>query len=178
MLDDFDIDFIVDDDETEESIFYSEMDFAMSRNIAQNDLEPDEESVKTDNLIYDALHNNLTHLEKCDIDNCFGSEFPTYFEADTIAEVVDYVKNKKIKAILIFVGGNPQMSEVQEAVDAIKPYCKEECMDGKFLFGCTEESEDIVGVARYRMLLAFEQLPQPQADSQEADNEFDEDVPF
>ena len=177
MLDDFDIDFIVDDDETEESIFYSEMDFAMSRNIAQNDLEPDEESVKTDNLIYDALHNSLTHLEKCDIDNCFEGELPTYFEAESIGEIVDYAKNKKIKTMLIFVGGNMQMSEVQEVVDAIKPYCTAECMNGKLLFGCTEE--ELEGVVRYRMLLAFEQQPQqPQADSQEADNEFDEDVPF
>lgn len=183
MLDDFDIDFIVDDDETEESIFYSEMDFAMSRNIAQNDLEPDEESVKTDNLIYDALHHNMIHLdmihlEKYDLDRCFEGCSSIYFEADTIAEIVEYLKKFKIKALLIFVSGNPLMSEVQEAVDAIKPYCTAECMNGKFLFGCTEESEDIVGVARYRMLLAFEQLPQPQADSQEADNEFDEDVPF
>jgi len=174
MLDDFDIDFIVDDDETEESIFYSEMDFAMSRNIAQNDLEPDEESVKTDNLIYDALHNNLTHLEKCDIDNCFEGELPTYFEAESIGEVVDYAKNKKIKAILIFVGGNPQMSEVQEAVDAIKPYCTAECMNGKFLFGCgTEPTER---ESKFRMLLLFELI---QSDPQnESDNEFGEDIPF
>ena len=189
MLDDFDIDFIVDDDETEESIFYSEMDFAMSRNIAQNDLEPDEESVKTDNLIYDALHNSLTHLEKYDLDHCFKGENPEYFEADTIAEIEEYFKKFKIKALLIFVSGNPLMSEVQEAVDAIKPYCTAECMNDKFLFGCTEESEDIVGVARYRMLLALEkqpqqpQQPQPQADSQktdsqDADNEFGEDIPF
>ena len=174
MLDDFDIDFIVDDDETEESIFYSEMDFAMSRNIAQNDLEPDEESVKTDNLIYDALHNNLTHLEKCDIDNCFEGELPTYFEAESIGEVVDYAKNKKIKAMLIFVGGTPQMSEVQEAVDAIKPYCTAECMNGKFLFGCgTEPTER---ESKFRMLLLFELI---QSDPQnESDNEFGEDIPF
>lgn len=177
MLDDFDIDFIVDGDETEESIFYSEMDFAMSRNIAQNDLEPDEESVKTDNLIYDALHHNMIHLdmihlEKYDLDRCFEGCSSIYFEADTIAEIVEYLKKFKIKALLIFVSGNPQMSEVQEAVDAIKPYCTEECMDGRFLFGCgTEPTER---ESKFRMLLLFELI---QSDSQNKD-EFDEDVPF
>lgn len=102
MLDDFDIDFIVDDED-----FWKEKDEPDER-----DLEPDEESVKTDNLIHDALHKNLVHLEKYDLDQCFGNECPQYFEADTIAEVLDYVKKMKIKAILIFVGGTPQMSEV------------------------------------------------------------------
>lgn len=53
---------------------------------------------KTNKLINDALHNNLTNIEKYDIDDCFGEEFPDYFEADSIDEFVDYVKNKKIKA--------------------------------------------------------------------------------
>ena len=87
-----------------------------------------------------------------------------------------FLNVRKIKAVLIFVSGNPLMSEVQEAVDAIEPYCTAECMNGKFLFGCTEE--ELEGVARYRMLLAFEQLPRPQADSQKADDEFGEDIPF
>ena len=164
MLDDFDIDFIVDDED-----FWKEKDEPDER-----DLEPDEESVKTDNLIHDALHKNLVHLEKYDLDQCFGNECPQYFEADTIAEVLDYVKKMKIKAILIFVGGNPQMSEVQEAVDAIKPYCTEECMNGKFLFGCgTEPTER---ESKFRMLLLFELI---QSDSQnESENEFGEDIAF
>lgn len=164
MLDDFDIDFIVDDED-----FWKEKDEPDER-----DLEPDEESVKTDNLIHDALHKNLVHLEKYDIDQCFGNKCPHYFEADTIAEVLDYVKKMKIKAILIFVGGNPQMSEVQEAVDAIKLYCTEECMDGRFLFGCgTEPTER---ESKFRMLLLFELI---QSDSQnESENEFGEDIAF
>ena len=174
MLDDFDVDFIVDDED-----FWKERD--------EPDLEADEESVKTDNLIYDALHNSLTHIEKYDLDHCFEGCSPMYFEADTIAEIVEYFKSikRKIKAVLIFVSGNPLMSEVQEAVDAIEPYCTAECMNGKFLFGCAEE--DIEGVARYRMLLALEQQPQqpqPQADSQKADEllnaenkKSDEDTP-
>ncbi|BDC97523.1 hypothetical protein [Treponema saccharophilum] len=119
MLGDFDIDIIVNDED-----FWKEKDEP-----DESDLEPDEEIVKTDNLIHDALHKNLVHLEKYDLDQCFGNECPHYFEADTIAEVLDYVKKMRIKAILIFVGGNPQMSEVQEAVDAIKPYCTAECID-------------------------------------------------
>lgn len=103
MLDDLDIDFIVDDED-----FWKEND--------ELDLEADEESVKTDNLIYDALHNSLTHLEKYDLDHCFEGSSPIYFEADTIAEIVEYLKKFKIKALLIFVSGNPLMSEVQEAV--------------------------------------------------------------
>ncbi|BDC97532.1 hypothetical protein [Treponema saccharophilum] len=169
-MDDHDIDLIIDDED-----FWQEHEPSEYEAYCEEcEAYCEECKEKKNKLINDALHNNLTHLEKCDIDNCFGSEFPTYFEAESIAEVVDYAKNKKIKAMLIFVGGNPQMSEVQEAVDAIKPYCTAECMNGKFLLGCTEE--DIEGVARYRMLLALEQ--QPQADSQEADNEFGEDIPF
>ena len=44
---------------------------------------------KTNKLINDALHNNLTHIEKYDIDDCFGEEFPDYFEADSIDEFVE-----------------------------------------------------------------------------------------
>ncbi len=174
-MDDHDIDFIVDDEyfwqehepsddiDRQYELYYE----------GQYEAYCEECEEKNNKLIHDALHNNLTHLEKCDIDNCFGSEFPTCFEADTIAEVVDYAKNKKIKAILIFVGGNPQMSEVQETVDAIKPYCTEECVDGgKMLFGASVEKCE--GEAKYRMLLLFEQI---QSDSQNKD-EFDEDVPF
>lgn len=169
-MDDHDIDLIIDDE-------YFWQEHEPSEIERQYEAYCEECEEKMNKLINDALHNNLTHLEKCDIDNCFGSEFPTCFEAESIGEVLDYVKNRKIKAMLLFVGGNPQMSEVQEVVDAIKPYCTEECMDGKLLFGCTEE--ELEGVVRYRMLLALEQQPQqPQADSQEADNEFDEDVPF
>lgn len=178
MLDNFDVDFIVDDED-----FWKEKD--ESDESVEKKIEPDEENVKTDNLIYDALHHNMIHLEKYDLDHCFEGENPEYFEAVTIAEIVEYLKSikRKIKAVLIFVSGNMQMSEVQEAVDAIKPYCTAECMNGKFLFGCAEE--DIEGVARYRMLLALEQQPQqPQADSQKADEllnaenkKSDEDTP-
>ena len=169
-MDDHDIDFIVDDE-------YFWQEHEPSEIERQYEAYCEEYDEKTNKLINDALHNNLTHLEKYDIDESFGSEFPTYFEAESIGEIVDYAKNKKIKTMLIFVGGNMQMSEVQEVVDAIKPYCTAECMNGKLLFGCTEE--ELEGVARYRMLLALEQQPQqPQADSQEADDEFGEDIPF
>ena len=163
-MDDHDIDLIIDDE-----YFWQEHEPSEMERQYEAYCEECEEK-----LINDALHNNLTHLEKCDIDNCFGSELPTYFEAESIAEVVDYVKNKKIKAILIFVGGNPQMSEVQEAVDAIKPYCTEECMDGRFLFGCgTEPTER---ESKFRMLLLFELI---QSDPQNgSENEFGEDIPF
>ena len=166
-MDDHDIDLIIDDEYFWQEHQPSDIDI-------QYEAYCEECEEKTNKLINDALHNNLTHLEKCDIDNCFGSELPTYFEAESIGEVVDYAKNKKIKAILIFVGGNPQMSEVQEAVDAIKPYCTAECMNGKFLFGCgTEPTER---ESKFRMLLLFELI---QSDPQnESDNEFGEDIPF
>ncbi len=109
MLDDFDIDFIVDDED-----FWKEKDEPDEP--VEKKIEPDKESVKTDNLIYDALHNSLTHIEKYDLDHCFEGCSPMYFGADTIAEIVEYLKKFKIKALLIFVSGNPLMSEVQEAV--------------------------------------------------------------
>ena len=131
---------------------------------------------KTNKLINDALHNNLTHLEKYDIDESFGGEHPTYFEAESIGEIVDYVKNKKIKAMLLFAKEDVLMCEVKEAIDALEPYCTGTCVDGgKMLFGASVEKSD--GEAKYRMLLLFEQ-PQPQAGSQKADDGFDEDVPF
>ena len=128
---------------------------------------------KTNKLINDALHNNLTHLEKYDIDNCFGGELPSYFEAESIGEIVDYVKNKKIKAMLLFVRSDCAMCEAKEAIDALEPYCTGTCVDGgKMLFGASVEKSE--GEAKYRMLFLFEQI---QSDSQNKD-EFDEDVPF
>lgn len=165
-MDDHDIDFIIDDEYFWQEHEPSEIDL-------QYEAYCEECEEKTNKLINDALHNNLTHLEKCDIDNCFGSEFPTYFEADTIAKVVDYVKYKKIKTMLLFVRSDCAMCEVQEAVDAIKPYCTEECVDGgKMLFGASVEKCE--GEAKFRMLLLFGQI---QSDSQNKD-EFDADTPF
>ena len=173
-MDDHDIDLIIDDEYFWQEHEPSEIERQYEAYCEECEAYWEECKEKKNKLISDALHNNLTHLEKCDIDNCFEGEFPTYFEAESIAEVVDYAKNKKIKAMLIFVGGTPQMSEVQEAVDAIKPYCTEECMDGRFLFGCgTEPTER---ESKFRMLLLFELI---QSDPQnESDNEFGEDIPF
>lgn len=128
---------------------------------------------KTNKLIDDTLHNSLTHLEKYDIDESFDGELPTYFEAESIGEIVDYVKNKKIKAMLFFSRSDCAMCEVKEAIDALEPYCTGTCVDGgKMLFGTSVEKCE--GEAKYRMLLLFEQ----QSGSQKADDGFDEDVPF
>lgn len=165
-MDDHDIDFIVDDE-------YFWQEHEPSEIELQYEAYCEECEEKTNKLINDALHNNLTHLEKCDIDNCFGSEFPTYFEADTIAKVVDYVKYKKIKAMLLFVRSDCAMCEAKEAIDALEPYCTGTCVDGgKMLFGASVEKCE--GEAKYRMLLLFEQI---QSDSQNKD-EFDADTPF
>ena len=165
-MDDHDIDFIVDDEYFWQEHEPSEID-------RQYEAYCEECEEKTNKLINDALHNSLTHLEKCDIDNCFGSEFPTYFEAESIGEIVDYVKNKKIKAMLLFVRSDCAMCEAKEAIDALEPYCTGTCVDGgKMLFGASVEKCE--GDAKYRMLLLFEQI---QSDSQNKD-EFDEDVPF
>lgn len=123
---------------------------------------------KTNKLINDALHNNLTHLEKYDIDESFWGELPTYFEAESIGEIVDYAKNAsgKIKAMLLFAKEDVLMCEVKEAIDALEPYCTGTCVDGgKMLFGASVEKSE--GEAKYRMLFLFEQ-PQPQADSQKS----------
>ena len=116
----------------------------------------DEYEEKKNKLIYDALHNNLVHLQKWDIDECFAGEFPLYFEADTLGEIVGYAKSAcgKIKAGLLFVDGDTAICEVSEAVKAIEPYCSADCVDGgKFLFGCGDES----GGKKFRLLLSFEQ---------------------
>ena len=116
----------------------------------------DEYEEKKNKLIYDALHNNLVHLQKWDIDECFAGEFPLYFEADTLGEIVGYVKSAcgKIKAGLLFVDGDTAICEVSEAVKAIEPYCTTDCVDGgKFLCGCGDEREG----KKFRLLLAFEQ---------------------
>ena len=165
-MDDHDIDFIIDDEYFWQEHEPSDIDM-------QYEAYCEECEEKKNKLIHDALHNNLTHLEKCDIDNCFGSEFPTCFEADTIAEVVDYVKNKKIKAMLLFLRSDCAMCEAKEAIDALEPYCTGTCVDGgKMLFGASVEKCE--GEAKYRMLLLFEQI---QSGSQNKD-EFDADTPF
>ena len=116
----------------------------------------DEYDAKASKLIYDALHNSLVHLQKWDIDECFAGEFPLYFEADTLGEIVEYAKSAcgKIKAMLIFVNGDTAICEVSEAVKAIEPYCTADCVDsGKLLFCCSDESEG----KKFRLLLSFEQ---------------------
>ena len=176
-MDERDIDFIVDDE-----YFWKEHE--PSEIERQYEAYCEEYDEKTNKLINDALHNNLTHLEKYDIDESFGGELPTYFEAESIGEIVDYVKNAsgKIKAMLLFAKEDVLMCEVKELIDALEPYCTGTCVDGgKILFGSSVEKSE--GDAKYRMLLLFEQpqQPQPQADSQKTDsqkadsqNDFDE----
>ena len=148
-MDDHDIDFIVDDEYFWQEHEPSDIDMQYEEYCEEYD-------EKTNKLIHDALHNNLTHLEKYDIDESFEGELPTYFEADTLGEIVEYVKSArgKIKAVLLFVDGGAEMYEVSEAFKAIEPYCTADCVDGgKFLCGCSDESEE----KKFRLLLAFEQ---------------------
>ena len=169
-MDDHDIDFIVDDE-----YFWQEHEPSELERQYEAYIEKCEE--KTNKLINDALNKSLTHIEKYDIDNCFQDELPTYFEAESIGEIVDYAKNKKIKAMLLFARSDCAMCEVKEAIDALEPYCTGTCVDGrKMLFGASVEKSE--GEAKYRMLLLFEQLQQAEADFQKADDGFDEDVPF
>ena len=165
-MDERDIDFIVDDE-------YFWQEHEPSEIERQYEAYCEEYDEKTNKLIDDALHNNLTHLEKYDIDESFEGELPTYFEAESIGEIVDYVKNAsgKIKAMLLFAKEDVLMCEVKELIDALEPYCTGTCVDGgKMLFGSSVEKSE--GDAKYRMLLLFEQpqQPQPQADSQKADS--------
>ena len=167
-MDDHDIDFIVDDE-------YFWQEHEPSEIERQYEAYCEEYDEKTNKLINDALHNNLTHLEKYDIDESFEGEHPTYFEAESIGEIVDYVKNKKIKAMLLFVRSDCAMCEAKEAIDALEPYCTGTCVDGgKMLFGASVEKSE--GEAKYRMLFLFEQPQQPEAGSQKADDGFDEDI--
>jgi len=168
-MDEREIDFIVDDE-------YFWQEHEPSKIERQYEAYCEEYDEKTNKLINDALHNNLTHLEKYDIDESFEGELPTYFEAESIGKIVDYVKNAsgKIKAMLLFAKEDVLMCEVKELIDALEPYCTGTCVDGgKMLFGSSVEKSE--GDAKYRMLLLFEQ-PQPQADSQKTDsqNDFDE----
>ena len=171
-MDDHDIDFIVDDE-------YFWQEHEPSEIERQYEAYCEEYDEKTNKLIDDALNKSLTHIEKYDIDNCFQDELPTYFEAESIGEIVDYAKNAsgKIKAMLLFARSDCAMCEVKEAIDSIEPYCTGTCVDGgKMLFGASVEKSE--GDAKYRMLLLFEQ---PQADSQKsgsqkADDGFDEDI--
>ena len=154
-MDERDIDFIVEDES-----------FLQEYEPTEPEPPYKEYDEKTNKLLFDALHNNLTHLEKYDIDESFEGELPTYFEAESIGEIVDYVKNKKIKAMLFFARSDCAMCEVKELIDALEPYCTGTCVDGgKMLFGASvEKSEDD---AKYRMLLLFKQS---EADSQKADS--------
>ena len=152
-MDERDIDFIVEDES-----------FLQEYEPTEPEPPYKEYDEKTNKLLFDALHNNLTHLEKYDIDESFEGELPTYFEAESIGEIVDYVKNKKIKAMLLFAKEDVLMCEVKEAIDALEPYCTGTCVDGgKMLFGASVEKRE--GDAKYRMLLLFEQPQQPEADS-------------
>lgn len=155
---DFDVDFGIDDE------FFSE----------EPDLEPDYDSVMYDNLIYDALNHNLVHLEMPDIDRCFEGGDPRYFEAETIPDVVDYVKSAKIKAMLLFVKADILMCELTEAIDALKPYCTEECLEnGKILFGTGDETTK--DCTKFRALFVFGHIEDEKTENK---SDFGEDIPF
>ena len=110
---------------------------------------------KADKLIFDALHNSHMHIEQYDIDWCFEGETPEYFEADTIAEIVDYAKSKerKIKALFLFfvITDTTPISELMEVYYAIKQYCTADCIKRKFMMA----TGIMHNTARYRLLLSF-----------------------
>ena len=132
---DFDIEFCDGDDFCAENAEFDEPNFEGA----------------ADKLIFDAIHRNIAHLEKRDIDECFAGRTPQYFETETLSALVDFAKggSGKIAAMLIFVGADSVMSEVKAAIDVLLPFCA----DGKILFGAGGESQG----AKYRMLLCREQ---------------------
>ena len=115
--------------------------------------EPAESDVQYARMVDDALHHNFVHLQKCDIDELFYLEDPLYCEAQTLPELIDRAKERKIKALLLFMNAESCMSEIKDAIDALTPYCTAECVDkGKILFCAGDESTK--DRMKYRMLYA------------------------
>lgn len=123
------------------------------KNIRKSKLKDVKE--KADKLIFDALYNSHMHIEQYDIDWCFAGETPEYFEANTIAEIVDYVKDKerKIKALFLFfsITDTTPISEFMEVYYTIKQYCTADCIKRKIM----SATGVVHNTAKYRMLLCF-----------------------
>lgn len=165
---DFDIDFRVEDES-----FWKKPD---------EPSEPDESDVlgeKYDKLFHDLLHHNLVHLEKHDIEQLVTDvSNMSYYESETLSELVDHVKyrNRKIKWILLFVNADAAMSKVIEAIEAIKLYCTEACVNGgKILCGSGDAS--LKNEIKYRILYAVEPVEKEKSEP-ESVYDFPEDIPF
>ena len=104
-------------------------------------------------LVDDSINHTVGHLEKFDIDQCFYGGEPEYFEAETLPELIDFVKSikSKISSILLYVNQAASISKIESVIKSIIPYCTEDCVEmGRILFGYSDKI--IVNVKKYRIM--------------------------
>ena len=111
----------------------------------------EEEKTKINKLINDILGKSIFHIEKLDLLHIFEGKHAEYFESNTEAEILGFVKQRqaKIKEMLIFQYCNIYFNEISNTFNKLKPYLHD---DVNALFGmCVEENKN---EAKYRILIA------------------------
>ena len=111
----------------------------------------EEERAKINMLINDILKKSIFHIEKYDLLHIFESQHAEYFESNTEAEILGFVKQRqaKIKEMLIFQYCDIYFNEIRNTFNKLKPYLHD---DVNALFGmCVEENKN---EAKYRILIA------------------------
>lgn len=109
-----------------------------------------EERPKINKLLDDAFVRSICHIEESDFVHSFESHKAEYFEANTEAEVLGFVKQRtaKIKGMLLFIYCDVYFNELQNAITNLKPCL---CDDAKAMYGIWVENK--YNDAKYRMLV-------------------------
>ena len=110
----------------------------------------EEERPKINKLLDDAFEKSICHIEESDFVHSFESHKAEYFEANTEAEVLGFVKQRtaKIKGMLLFIYCDVYFNELQNAITNLKPCL---CDDAKAMYGIWVENK--YNDAKYRMLV-------------------------
>ena len=110
----------------------------------------EEERPKIKKLLDDAFVRSICHIEESDFVHSFEGQKAEYFEANTEAEILDFVKQRpaKIKGMLLFIYCDIYFNELQNAITNFKPFL---CDDAKAMYGIWVENKD--NDAKYRMLV-------------------------
>lgn len=177
MIDDFDVDFNIDEDDVEEDN-YDEDAFLAEEMEYQAYLEKQKAKAS---LLEDGLNNNLKRFEKSDFDQCFKhrENNAEYHEADNIEELINCIsgarENDPIANVLFFVTdktAQAALAQVSAIEEKLKPYCAQ---NANIFSGCnTTEKQPRI---RLMFLTKKDEACFQSAPTKTTDEDFGE-IPF
>ena len=127
MIDDFDIDFNINEDDEEVDVYETSME-----NLQYELYIEKQDGI--DSLLDDSLHNNLKPFEKNDFDQCFKQREKNadYYGSYNIGKVIDYISRNHEKGslanVLFFVTdktAEAALAQLPVIEEKLKPYCVE-----------------------------------------------------